>query len=359
MILSKKYIESMNKITVDDNLKKKILEEVSKVNKEEKESNSIYILKKKKINRFGRRYIGITAACCAFVICTGLNIKFPELFNVNNVNVNSENEDVKDNDLQVNNENALENKNDDINNNFSSKVEKPVTEDEEVYSDNVGKEKKSESNTIQPSNRQIANGKKNDASVSYKEITNQVANEKEQAEYDNSKNQAVNESKENISNKNELPVVSRNNEKEYLQNDMSEVVNSEVNNGNTISSSRSATEETLKSGKSNLKIPEFLEKNYEIAYSSVVSENEIRLGYKDKEYGSGEITISSKEIDNNKKKYRSIEDVKTSKGIAVIKVSENGNEKYADWKYNNIYYSLCTNENIDNGKIIHIIESCV
>ena len=105
-------------------------------------------------------------------------------------------------------------------------------------------------------------------------------------------------------------------------------------------------------------IPEVLQNSYETPYILRDSDDVIKVVYKDKEYGNGELTISSKENVCNDKRYSSIENIKTSKGDAVIKISENGKEKYADWKYDNKYYLLQTEGNVDNENIIYIIESC-
>ncbi|HCW53540.1 MAG TPA: hypothetical protein DG753_07365 [Clostridium sp.] len=378
--MSKKYIESMNKITMDDKLKKRILEKVSQVSEEEINNNIIDIQKNKRHSRGQRRFAGVAAACCALFVCAGLKVKFPELFNINNKNIDSSNEVVVDNNSEFNdNNNILENtdkyntsnnENNDINNNSyvnnSVSVDyKLETKSEEVPSNNIARESKQESNVIK-------SNKNNQTSSTVKSVESTVNNEvngignqnNNQIESHNTQNKIVNDSieennayKEDISNNNEPSVISENNQgKEYLQNDITKNVDLEINDGKDSLSSTRATNIAPENVENNFIIPKALKNNYEITDTD--SSDLIKVVYKNKEYGDGELIISSKEIVDNDKNFSSVEDVKTSEGSAVIKISEDGKEKYADWKYENKYYSLHTKENVDDEKIIYIIESC-
>lgn len=385
MILSKKYIESMNKITMDDELKKRILEKVSQVSEEEINNNVINIQKSKRPNKAQRRFVGVAAACCAFVVCAGLKVKFPELFNINNTSISSNNEMIADNNIEVadnnisenmdkyetsdNNENSYNNEKKDINNssvNNSVAIDyKPKAKNEEVYSNNIGTESKQKSDVIQvEESNQTYDAEKSTEGSDYKEIDNKSSQNNEQIKSDNTEkivndnNKENNNYQENISN-NGISVVSENNDgKESSQNDMTKDIVLVSDDENNTSPSKRIANGIPENIENNFKIPEALKEDCEITYSLAVSDDELEVGYKGKEYGEGKLIISSKENTNNDKNYSSVEDVKTSKGNAVIKVSENGKEKYADWKYENKYYSLNTEANVNNEKIIYIIESC-
>ena len=379
MILSKKYIESMNKITMDDKLKKKILEKVSQVSEEEINNNIIDI--NKRHGRGQRRFAGVGAACCALIVCVGLKIKFPELFNINNKNMDSSNETVVNNDSEVNdNNNILENtdkyntSNNDINNNSSvnnsiSLDYEPETKSEEASSNNIARENKQESNRIKTNkSNQISSTEKSVRNTVNKEVNSTDNQNNNQIESDNTQNKIVNDSyeennayKEDTSNKNEPSVISENNHgKEYLQNDIAKDIVSEMDNKNNISSSKRIVDESFEDEdiENDFKIPKALKNDCEIKETLIDSNDSIKVVYKDKEYGDGELIISSKEIADNNKNFSSVENIKTSEGNAVIKISEDGKEKYADWKYENKYYSLYTKGNVDDNKIIYIIESC-
>lgn len=365
MILSKKYTESMNKITVDDKLKKRILEKVGQVSKEE--NNNINIIKNSKTDKIWTKSMGLIAACCAFAICTSLNTKFPELFNKRNVNSNNEN--VENNDLEIadssiseeNNKTEINSGSEDtnINNQAPLNDDNSIAKDEDVYLNNVGKENKREYNDTQINdNRQVAGSEKSTSTQTYEKTNTENNDNMDEIKSDNYKNEGINVEYEEYS---EISAVTSNKESENSLKDnviKTSCYGDEEKDYMVLSDIR--TREVPGNIQDDFKIPEALsnDSEYEISYILLVSADVMEVGYKDKECGNGTLTISSKKNNNEDKNYISSETVKTSNGDAVLKVSKDGKEKYADWKFDDKYYSLHAEEITDSEEIISIIESC-
>ena len=371
MILSKKYTESMNKITVDDNLKKRILEKVAQVSKEEKENNNISIIKNSKVDKMWTKSMGLVAACCAFVICTSLNTKFPELFNKGNMNSNNEN--VENDNLETahssiseeNNKTEINSDSEDtnINNQALLNDDNSIVKDEDVYLNNVGKENKRESNNTHINdNRQVAGSEKSTSTQTYEKTNTENNDGMDYIKSDNYKNEGINvDYEEDSSYNNETSAVTSNQQSENSSKDnVAETSCYGDEEKDYMVLSDRITREMPGNIQDDFKIPEALsnDNEYEISYTLLISYDVMEVGYKDKECGNGTLTISSKKNNNEDKSYSSSETVKTSNGDAVLKVSKDGKEKYADWKFDDKYYSLHSEGITDSEEIISIIESC-
>lgn len=371
MILSKKYTESMNKITVDDNLKKRILEKVAQVSKEEKENNNISIIKNSKVDKMWTKPMGLVAACCAFVICTSLNTKFPEIFNKGNVNSNNENvendnlETADSSILEENNKTEINSDSEDtkINNQAPLNDDNSIVKDEDVYLNNVGKENKREyNNTLMDNYGQVADSEKSMSTQTYEKTNTENNDSMKEIQSDNYKDESINvDYKEDSSYNNETSAVTSNQQSENLLKDnVAETsLYGEEEKDYMVWSDR-RTRQIPGNIQDDFKIPEALsnDNEYEISYILLVSDDVVEVGYKDKECGNGKLTISSKKNNNEDKSYSSSETVKTVNGDAVLKVSKDGKEKYADWKFDDKYYSLYAEVSTDSEEIISIIESC-
>src|SRR5471030_3159780 len=85
MILSKKYKEQINKIVMNDDMKKRILQNVLVANENDNGSEKnmkvkTTVPKVKKFNNI-RRNMQMVAACFAIVLCVSVAKNYPMLFN--------------------------------------------------------------------------------------------------------------------------------------------------------------------------------------------------------------------------------------------------------------------------------------
>ncbi len=97
MILKNKYKEQMDKISVDDDMKKRVMNRIresqylkTKGNKSASRGQAFY------------KYSGVTAACCALAVTYAITVNYPELINNKNVPLN-ESEYKSNNDVNQNN----------------------------------------------------------------------------------------------------------------------------------------------------------------------------------------------------------------------------------------------------------------
>lgn len=353
MILSKKYIESMNKITVDDKLKKRILQKVSEVKEEDNNINTIPSVNRSKYNKMWTKSVGLVAACCALVVCTSLNSKFPELFNKGNTNLNNEN--VENDDSKIDkitasdesNKEEINIKSEDINTNNEGTVTESAdntSEEDNNYIDNTGKEIRSKvvNNQIHQENIDNSSGNNAESNKTESVIIN-YAEEQSNSETTNT----------DISEKNN----------ESHENDSvnySVIDGAHKNEENNSSSSIIKKQREIPGNmKEEFEIPKDLENNAEITYTLLVSDDVMEVGYKYKDCGDGILRISSHEVNDSAVNYYSdIEILKTSNGEAVLKSNKDNTKKIAEWQFNNKFYSLNIDADCDNEEIKKIIESC-
>lgn len=192
MTLSKKYKDAMNKITVDDQMKNRILKNINN-DKEADSSKYIQIKNTKKIKYNYYRGLGVIAACCAVIIYT-LNNK--EILNSYNFNRNSvKNTEIAFNKSENSNENTRVRRN--IEDNFE-KNEIDTSEnskslyDESSNSDVINNNSKNSNNT-----NTISNSQNNDSSSEEESKTKTI--NKDSYNNENSQNNiSINEDNNNI-----------------------------------------------------------------------------------------------------------------------------------------------------------------
>lgn len=353
MILSKKYIESMNKITVDDELKNRILKKVSDAKYEDKKNDNIILLNKN--NKIWTKPAGFVAACCAFVVCTSLNSKFPELFNRgngNNNNVEHNNSEVND---SVDSEEISKSQDDLSDEIIRSDYENNKTKEDNIidnwessvkennnYINNHGKDKSDIVKTNE--GRQENNTRNDDSSLKSENKAEVVEHVQEEISSGNNGIQAL--ENDNINENNDVAILG------YSENSN----NQETNN---FISSDIQTREMPGEMKEKFEIPNAIETNGEVIYTLLVSEDVMEVGYKNESNHEGVLKISSHKLEStDSKKYDKTEVLSTCNGNALLMSNNNNNTKHAEWKYNNKFYSLDSNSDSDNEEIIEIIESC-
>ncbi|MDO5516341.1 MAG: hypothetical protein Q4F66_02230 [Clostridium sp.] len=353
--MSKKYIESMNKITVDDKLKKRILQKVSEAKEEDNNINTVIPINRSKYNKMWTKSVGLVAACCAFVVCTSLNGRFPELFNKGNVNSNNEN--VENDNLEIDNSTISDESNKaEISLNSGS----TSVNSEESGTDNTNETSKEDNNYINNTGKETrSNGTKNknyqenvDNSNGGSRAGNRSETDLNNAEGNSGNIQsAVLEGNNYNSENTEAPVLENNDYK-------SASINEEKNDSaDTVKKSR----EMPGNMQEEFEIPEALKNDAEITYTLLVSDATMEVGYKGEGDGIGDgiLRISSHEMDESEiNDYPNVETIKTSNCEAVIMSNEEKTKKYAEWKLNNKFYSLNTDGDSSDEEIITIIESC-
>ena len=75
MILKNKYKEQMSKISVDDEMKKRVMNKIRETQENKHEKNFIFQ------GQAFCRYGGVAAACCALAVTYAVTINYPELIN--------------------------------------------------------------------------------------------------------------------------------------------------------------------------------------------------------------------------------------------------------------------------------------
>lgn len=344
MILSNKYIESMNKITVDDELKKRILKKVSEAKYEDKNNDNIILINKNKYRKMWTRSAGFVAACCAFVVCTSLNSKFPELFNKGNVNNNN---------LEHNNSKV----NDSVDSNDISKSQDETIrvnhENNEVKEDNIINTWES---SVKENNNYINNhgkDKRHIVKANESQEENNIINDESSLNSEN-KTEAVEHIQEEIDD-------GKNNVQSLQNDDIKENNHEAVSVANEDSSSYSAIKIREMPGqmKEEFDIPNAIEENGEVIYTLLVSEDVMEVGYKNKSNHERVLRISSHKLESvDSKEYDKTEILNTCNGNALLMSDGNSNREHVEWNYNNKFYSLDSNSHLDNDEIIELIESC-
>ncbi|OOM21481.1 hypothetical protein [Clostridium beijerinckii] len=386
MILSKKYKEELNKIVMNDDIKKRILQNVLAENKndnnEEKEIKVETTMPKvKKYNV--KRNMQMAAACGAILICLSVAKSYPMLFKHSSNDLEQteveENHEDKNNDLKssddseliynndskeasdndhkeeiaVNQNNRNNNKNDNNYNNGSNHVNKNTNNVSKA-----GQERKdsSQSNSgSEEKKRQTPENKNND---------NKATDNKA---IENSNTSSKTNHNDDINNKEERNPTSV--DQKTAPEDVKENKISEDNTDDSVSSTSvvmdknvgySQEYKTLDEAEKalNLKVSQLktLPTGFKVESVSVISNELIQVDYNNG--NSNMVFRAGKSTDNISGDYNTYQ-VKTTVKVNGIDVTLQGNknEEYnlATWKEDDISYSISTEDGINEKTMLDMI----
>ena len=381
MILSKKYKEELDKIVMDEKMRKRILHNVLNENIEVKG-----IMPQIKKHVLFRKNIHIVAACFTAIVCLNVVKTYPKLFKPESEklqqeeiskdidNKNKDLQDIEESKSYDSNENSNLNKNEDSSNieldnkgsdnsaSNSSTSSKSTLE----FHTNESTEKV---NSIISDNIQTGTTEKQDGVNIQNSKEQEQEQEQEQENFITSSN-SMQEFQTNANNENEKvnPIVSDNiptgttenqNEVTLKNSNENEEANSQlcasgffITDYNTLEEAESA---------SNLKINsvKVLPKDFNISNISVISNEILQITYSNSE--QDEITFRAGEnIDNISGDYN-IYKVKNIYKINGIDVQLEGNKdklvNLVNWQKDNISYSLSSIDGIDEDIILNMIKS--
>jgi hypothetical protein len=381
MILSKKYKEEINKIVMNDDMKKRILQKVLTANENSEEKNikaQTTLPKVKKYNNL-KRSVQIVAAGFTIVLCLSIAKNYPMLLksapNDLKQNETAKSNDDENNDLKSSDDNELVNNKD--NKETSNNDHK---EDQALNQNNNGDDRaKEESNTSSSKTTQKESNagskigqQKNDKDKLQSTSGSEV--EKSQTSQTNAGKATGNS---NISSKTNPEEAAKNKENKNVTSTEEKTKHGEVmldktpenNTDDSVSSTSVITEEAVNYDQEyktldeaekvlNLKINPLktLPQGFKIGRISVISNEIIQVEYND---GSNNITFrAGKGIDNISGDYN-VYQVKNTVKVNGINVNLEGNksEEYnlAAWEKDGISYSISLENGIDEKTILDMI----
>jgi len=371
--LSKKYKEEINKIAMNDDMKKRILQNVLIANENDNGSEKnmkvkTTVQKVKKFNNI-RRNMQMVAACFAMVLCLSVAKNYPMLFKYtpndleqketeksnddenNDLKTGDDNEFVYSNDSkEISNDNHKEdqaldqNKNNDndngyvkVNPNISSKIEQEEKEKDNTQlssSSEVEKSQTSQNNDKAIENSNISSKTKPEEDINHKENKNLPSTEPKTTSGDIMKNKmSGNDTDNSISVTSVGPEKALNYSQEYKTLDEAEkALNLKVN--------------PLKA----------LPKGFKMESISVISNEVIQVEYND---GNNNIVFRAGKDTYNISGDYNVYKVKNTTKVNGINVNLEGNksEEYnlAVWEKDGISYSISAKNGIDEKTILDMI----
>ncbi|AVK46792.1 hypothetical protein AXY43_01430 [Clostridium sp. MF28] len=386
MILSKKYKEELNKIVMNDDMKKRILQNVlaenKKDNNEEKEIKVKTTMPKvKKYN--AKRNMQMAAACGAILICLSVAKSYPMLFKhpSNDLEQNEveENHEDKNNDLKsiedselvynkdskeasdndhkediaVDQNNTNNNKNNNNYNNGSNNVNKNTNNVSKAGQE--GKDNSQFNSGSEEKKRQIPENKNNDDKAT------------DNKAIENSNTSSKTNHKDDINNKEEKNPTST--DQKTAPEDVKENKISEDNTDDSVSNTSVAMDKdvgysqeykTLDEAEKalNLKVSPLktLPNGFKVENVSIISNEMIQVDYNNG--NNNMIFRAGKSTDNISGDYNTYQVKNTVKvnGIDVT-LEGNKNEEYnlATWKKDDISYSISTEDGINEKTVLDMI----
>ncbi|WP_160690902.1 hypothetical protein [Clostridium sp. C2-6-12] len=356
--MSKKYKEDLDKIVMNDEMKKRILNNVLKNNIEAKSITTVV----KKNNNF-KRNMQLVAACFTVVVCLSVIKNYPEFFKLENNNLKQNQEIEKsadiDNDLKkVKESEVYGNNEDNTSNNDSIKNNEPINStagNEEISKKNDSLENQKEDNNKKSvGDVQKAQGINNSNANS--EIVTKIS-----PEMQNNNEKAGRMSSEAVNNKKDIPT--KENDAAENQGKTTNKENDEIESSSIVSSGYFIKEyKTLEEAEKalNLKINtvKALPKGYNIRSINVIANEIIQI-----DYNSGEKDISfraGKEVENISGDYNEYINKNSSK-VNDVNVILNGNKdkiiNLATWESKGISYSISSRSGIEEETILNMIKS--
>ncbi|AQR91976.1 hypothetical protein [Clostridium saccharobutylicum] len=383
MILSKKYKEELDKIVMNEDMKKRILVNVLNKNIEAK---STTIPKVKKYNNL-KRNMQLTAACTIVVVGLSVAKSYPELLKHDNTN-NEQNQVINDSDDE---NQIINNNNDDDENKALKNSEESKSNDTKDYSTNnndgakkhqiinshIGNdEEHTKSNSInKESNIDNKESSVNKGSMDDSEKTEQSSeiehNEKaldNSVENSSSPSKINSETQTNENNEMAKPSGFDEHSKDVINRQYKTTSNENKENNDLDSSSMRTCEDSIieeyktveeaedavKLRINSIKLP----KGFNIDNISVITNEIVQINYSN---GQDCITFrAGKDIENISGDYN-IYEIKNTCEVNGINVNlqENKNKVFnlATWKKDDISYSISSTNGIDEDEILNIIKS--
>lgn len=379
MILSNKYKEELNKIVMNDDMKKRILQNVldenKKDNNEEKEIKVKTTMPKvKKYN--AKRNMQMAAACGAILICLSVAKSYPMLFKhpSNDLEQNEveENHEDKNNDLKSSDDSEL------VYNNDSKEASDNDHKEDIAVDQNNTNNNKSDNNynngsshvnkNINNASKAAQEGKDNLQSNSGSdEKKRQTSGDNDNKSIENSNTSSKTNHKDDINNKESKNPTST--DQKASPEDVKENKISGDNTDDSVSSTPVAMDKDVSYSQEyktldeaekalNLKVSQLktLPTGFKVESVSVISNELIQVDYNNG--NSNMVFRAGKSTDNISGDYNTYQ-VKTTVKVNGIDVTLQGNknEEYnlATWKKDDISYSISTEDGINEKTMLDMI----
>lgn len=345
MILSKKYKEELDKIVMNDEIKKRILSNVLNNNIEVK--NTISVVKK---HTKLKRNMQLVAACFTVAVCLSVVKNYPEFFKIENNNLKQnqeiENSADKNNDLQnVKESEVYGNNEDNTINNDSIKNNESInsaSENEENSKKNNSSENKGDDNNEKSAEsvqkEQVTENSNANSSIAAK-TSLEIQNNNEKAADNNLKVAAINED-------------------EDVNKENDELGNSPMVSSGYFTKNYKTIEEAEKAVNFKINPVKVLPQGFNMSNINVISNEIIQM-----DYNSGEKDISfraGKEIENISGDYNEYK-IKNTLKVNDVNINLNGNKakiiNLATWEKDGISYSISSTNGIDEETMLNMIES--
>lgn len=345
MILSKKYKEELDKIVMNDEMKKRILSNVLNNNVEVKSTTPVV----KKIFKL-KRNMQLVAVCFTVAVCLSVFKNYPEFFKIENNNL-KQNQEIgksvdKDNDLKnVKESEVYGNNEDNTTNNDSIKNNEPINSaggnEENNNKNNSSKNKVDDNNEKSAQSvqkEQVIDNSNANSSIAAK-TSPEIQSNNEKAADNNLKVAAINEDEDANKENDELA-------------DQSSVL------GGYFTEDYKTLEEAEKA--INLKISpiKLLPQGFNMSNINVISNEIIQM-----DYNSGEKDISfraGKEIENISGDYNEYR-IKNSFKVNDVNINLKGNKdkiiNLATWEKGGISYSMSSTSGIEEETMLNMIKS--
>lgn len=383
MILSKKYKEELDKIVMNEDMKKRILDNVLNKNIE---VESTTIPKVKKYNNL-KRNMQLTAACTIVVVGLSVAKSYPELLKHDNTNneqnqiinnsddekpiINNNNDDDENKALKNSEESkSNDNKDDSTNNNDGTKKHQIINshignDENHKKSNSINKENNIDNKESSVNKGTNDNSKKTEHSS---EIEHNEKASDNSVENSSSPSNINSETQINANNEMAKPagfdehskdVINR----EYKTTSNENEENNDLDNSTMVACRDSAIEEykTVEEAEDAIKLrinPIKLPKGFNMDNISVITNEIIQI-----EYSNGQDCITfraGKDIENISGDYN-IYQIKNTCEVNGISVNLEGNKNkvfnLATWKKDDISYSISSTNGIDEEEILNIIKS--
>jgi len=375
MILSKKYKEEINKIVMNDDMKKRILQNILAVNENDNSAEKnmkvkTTIPKVKKYNNL-KRNMQMVAACSAVVLCLSVAKNYPMFFKHapndleqketaksyddenNDLKTSDDNEFVYNNDSkEISGNNHKEDQDLDQNNNYNNSDGCYVKEESNISS-KIGQQEKDKDNLQLSSSSEV--------------VKSQTAQNNDDKAIENSNISSKTNPVEDINNKENKKLTST--EPKTTPEDIKQNRIPENNTDNSVSGTLVVAEKavnysqeykTLEEAEKALNLKanplKTLPKGLKMESISVISNEIIQVEYND---GSNNIIFrAGKGIDNISGDYN-VYQVKNTAKVNGINITLEGNksEEYnlAAWEKDGVSYSILAENGIDEKTILDMV----
>ncbi len=372
MILSKRYNEEIDKIVMNDDMKKRILQNVLNANENSEEKNmkvETTLPKVKKYNNI-KRNMQVVAAGFTVVICLSIAKAYPMLLknapNDLKQNETAENHDDENNVLKSSDDNEEVNNSDSKEASGNNKEDQTLNQNKNNYNNGDGS-KKEESNAgseIEKEEKSKDNSQSNSGSEVVQSQTAQTNDSKSTGNSNISSKTSTEEANNNKENKNATNAEQKTKNGDVMLDKVPEnntdnsvstksVMSAEAVNYNQEYKTLEEAEKAL-----NLKVNPLktLPKGFNIESISVISNEIIQVDYND---GSNDITFrAGKGIDNISGDYN-VYQIKNTVKVNGLNVNLQGNKNkeynLAVWEKDGISYSISAENGIDEKTILDMI----